>query len=97
MQGIVRHGARGGKASRFPKDEASLYRPLTELVEQSGLADSGLAHDSHRLPAALLDLIEQAIQDGELVLPTDKGRGRLRQPVATRLPATDKAIELFLP
>ena len=67
-----------------------------ELVQQSGLADSGLAHDPHRLPAALLDLIEQATQDGELVLPTDKGRGRLPRKMASHLPTTDKSVQPFL-
>jgi hypothetical protein len=65
-------------------------------VEQSGLANPALAHDPDRLPSPLLDLIEEAIQDREFVLPTDKGRGRLTQDVASRLPTTDKSVQRVL-
>ena len=54
--------------------EGRLAEANAELLDQSGLADSGLAHNLHELPFAHAGALPAPFQDAEVLLAADERR-----------------------
>ncbi len=70
-EGMERNRAREGQS--LPLEPRRSLADLTpELPEEAGLADPGLPHDGHDLPAPRLRLVEALAQEPELGLTADE-------------------------
>jgi hypothetical protein len=53
----------------FEDEPAVAPTDTDELIEQQGLAHTGIAHQPHHLPLSHFDMAEECLQDSQLLIP----------------------------